>query len=176
MLIEYSEECKLELANDQEASRDKRLRLHEDLAFANQRVSSSYVREKRAGKIYHCNRLAKVLGIELGVIEPGSKDTGTWRLFARWPLKLPWRFGRVLTGRVTMQNLFPSLPKLALRPQNTIPPGSEIIKACEGSDLTSLQEILKTKRAHPNDCTPNGLTVFRVGKAGMRSSQYDDRN
>lgn len=111
-------------------------------------------------RVHHWTWLANSLGIKSGIITK-AKDRRTL-IFARWPLELPFGLSQVLTAHLLIQNFLPSLPKLVLRPQTIISHESEIIKACSDCDMPKVHELLKQKKCHPNDRTPDDLTVFRV--------------
>ena len=68
----------------------------------------------------------------------------------------------MITGQVRLLNGLPSFPKVGLRPQNVIPCESKIVQACKEGDIHKIREILVARQAHPNDRTPEDLTVFRV--------------
>ena len=138
------------------------IRLNRNTVFKNSLVNEFYIRERRTAQVHHCNLLARILNIKAGVITSKAKDRRTWKLFTRWPLRLPLGMNQVIIGQMTIQNGLPSLPKLMLRPQNVIPCDSEVIQACQLCDIKKLREILENKQAHPNDRTPDELTVFRV--------------
>lgn len=138
------------------------LRLYRDTVYIHSLVSRLYIRERRTAQVHYWNWLAKILDVKAGIIMSGAKDRRTWKLFARWPLGLPLGLSQVFIGQMTIQNCLPSLLKLVLRPQNVISCDSEIIQACQLCDMKKLREIFETKQAHPNDRTPDDLTVFRV--------------
>ena len=138
------------------------LRLWRDTVYIHSLVSRLYIRERRTAQVHYWNWLAKILDVKAGIMLSGAKDRRTWKLFARWPLELPLGLSQVFIGQMTIQNCLPSLPKLVLRPQKVISCDSEIIQACQLCDIKKLREILGTKQAHPNDRTPDDLTVFRV--------------
>ena len=125
-------------------------------------VSGFYIREKRATRIHRWNSLTRYLGLKLNVIISDPKDSDHWRFHARWPLPMPFGLSYVVTGDLVLQNYFPSLTRLILRPQNTIPTDSAIVKACQASDISELRYILENQQGHPNDRTVDDLTVFRV--------------
>lgn len=139
------------------------LQLCKNVNFIHKLVSSPYIRERRASRIYQPKFLGRLLGLKLGIILSQARDRSALNISARWPLKLPFGLGQVITGQLLLRNGIPSLPRMGLTPQNVIPKDSEIIKACEECDIQRIQEILMTKQAHPNDRTPNEHTVLRVG-------------
>ena len=87
---------------------------------------------------------------------------------------MPLGLSQVITARLLMEGCYPSIPKLGLRPQSIISPDSEIIKATELCDIPRIQELFQFKRAHPNDRTPEDLTVFRVSPQANRNRPYHD--
>ena len=158
MLIKlYSEELKKESVILKDV-----IRLNRNTVFKDSLVDQFHIRERRTAQVHRCNWLARILNIKAGVIISKAKDRRTWRLFTRWPLRLPLGLSQVVIGQMTIQNCLPSLPKLVLRPQNIISCDSEIIQACQLCDIKRLREILEIREAHPNDRTPDDLTVFRV--------------
>ena len=136
--------------------------LYPTVVYTSSLVANSYIREKRFAQVCRWDWLAKYLGIRMGVIMSKRRDGMTFNLFARWPLRLPLGLSQVVTGQMLLQQGFPSLPSLWVRPQNVIPSDSEIIQACWKSDIDRIREILTNRQAHPNDRTPEDLTVFRV--------------
>ena len=120
------------------------------------------IKERRAAKIYHCNWLAKVLGVKLCLITLRTRHHSARNVISRWHLRLPLGLGHVVTGDLIMRDSWLSFPRLGLKPQNIIPPDSEIIKACEADDITGIRNLVGARAAHPNDRTPDNLTVFRV--------------
>ena len=127
-------------------------------------VSKLKIRERRAAQIYFSKWwLANALGIKLGYIVSKTHNKSAWNIFVRWHLKLPLGLGRVVAGQAVIRDFYHlSLPNLGLRPQNIIPQDSDIIDACENGEILRIQDILSAKKAHPNDRTPDNLTVFRV--------------
>ncbi len=125
------------------------------------RHAEQYVRERIAGQIYEWDWSAKCLGIKSGVIISKVRNRRT-HIFARWTLYLPFGLSRVVTGSLLIQDLIPSLPKVVSRPQNVVSSDSKIMKACESGDIAEIQKLLRDKKFHPNDRTPDDLTVFRV--------------
>ena len=123
--------------------------------------AEQYVRERIAGQIFEWNWLAKCLGIKCSVIISKVRSRRT-HIFARWPLYLPFGLSQLVTGSLQVQGLIPSLPKVVSRPQNVISAESKIIRACESGDIAEIQKLLRNKQFHPNDRTPDDLTVFRV--------------
>lgn len=139
------------------------IRLNRNTVFKDSLVNTFLIRERRTAQVHHCNFLARVLNIKASVIVSKAKDQRNWKLFTRWPFRLPLGLSQVVIGQMTIQNCLPSLPKLVLRPQNVIPCDSEIIQACQLCDVKKLRKILEYREAHPNDRTPDDLTVFRYG-------------
>ena len=90
-----------------------------------------------------------------------TRDRRT-HISARWPLYLPFGLSQVVRGSLLIQDLIPSIPKVVSRPQNVISSESKIIKPCESGDIPEIQKLLSYKLFHPNDRTPDDLTVFRV--------------
>ena len=138
------------------------IRSNRNSIFKDSLVSKLHIRERRTAQVHHCNWLARILNIKAGVIISNAKDRRNWKLFTRWSLRLPLGLSQVVIGQMKIQNCLPSLPKLVLRPQNVISCDSEVIQACQLCDIKKLREILGSKQAHPNDRTPDDLTVFRV--------------
>lgn len=125
------------------------------------RYADPYVRERIAGDVYEWNWLAKSLGIKAGVIISKVRNRRT-HVFVRWPLYLPFGLSQVVTGSLLVQDLIPSLPKVVSRPQNVMSSESKVFKACESGNIAEIQKLLKDRQFHPNDRTPDDLTVFRV--------------
>ena len=138
------------------------LRLCRNVVYIYRLVSNLYIKERRISEVHHWSWLAKVLGIKSRVIVSEAEHKNTWSAFARWRIRLPFRMSRVLVGHIIVQGYVPSLPRLMLRAQKLISYNSEVIKACQTHDILKIQEILKAKEVHPNDRTPDDLTVFRV--------------
>lgn len=134
-------------------------------------ASKQYVRERTAADTYLWDWLSQTIGIRTGVIISKWKPKRT-RFFARWSLKLPFRLSQAVTGHLVLRHCFLTIPKVMIRPQNAIPPGSMIIKACQTRDTAQIKELLRCKEAHPNDRTPDDLTVFRVCWLSLRKSCY----
>ena len=106
--------------------------------------------------------LPKILGVKLGLIISGTEPQSSWDVYARWDLRLPLGLGHAVTGQLIIRNSWPTLSRLRMSPQNTIPQNSEIIKACESGDIARIQHLLSSKAVHPNDRTPDNFTVLRV--------------
>ena len=153
----YSEELKKESVILKDI-----IRFDRNTVFKDSLVNKLHIRERRTAQVHHWKWLARILNIKSGVIISKAKDRRTWKFFTRWSLRLPLGLSQVVIGQMTIQNCLLSLPKLVLRPQNVISYDSEIIQACQLCDTKKLREILETKQAHPNDRTPDDLTVFRV--------------
>ena len=153
-----SEELKSDAADRQELLKYVRQSHRNSHTY---RHAKQYIRKRIAGQVYHWGWLAKCLGIKSGVIISKVRNRRT-RIFARWPLYLPFGLSQVFTGSLLMEDLIPLLPRVVLTPQNVISSDSKIIKVCESGDITEIQKLLKDKEFHPNDRTPDGLTVFRV--------------
>ena len=151
----------MESAKRQQEVRE-RLQLIESLVQQYSTVSKLKIRKPSIAHVYQCDWLAKILGVELELIISGTESQSCWDVYARWDLKLPMRLGHVATCQLSSRNTWPKIPKLRLSPQNTIPPNSEIIKACESGDIARIQHLLSMKAVHPNDRTPDNLTVLRV--------------
>ena len=127
-------------------------------------------KHRRIAQTSQWQLLARLIGLRLGFIITSSDRRKTLAIFARWSINLPWGPGRVLAAQMRVQEFVPSLPTLLLKPQNTIPSTSEIIRACKYDDILAVRKCLVTKQAHPNDRTPDGLTVFRVSKPAFAMS------
>ena len=123
--------------------------------------------------MYEWNWLAKYLGINFGVIVSKVPNRRT-HIFARWPLYLPFGLSQVVTGSLLIQYLVPSLPKVVSRTQNVISPDSKAIKACESGNIPEIQRLLRDKQFHPNDRTPDDLTVFRVCWQAVEQTRHQD--
>ena len=143
--------------------------LHPMVAPTAQFSSQFYIREPRRAGVHRWDWLARYLGLKSDIIVSKIEDHTSISIFARWPLELPFRLGHTVTGQMLWQSAFPSILKLGLSPQNTIPRDSEIITACQKGDMLKIREILTTKQVHPNDRTPDNLTVFRVGRLAVLS-------
>ncbi|KAL6720983.1 hypothetical protein ACLMJK_000083 [Lecanora helva] len=121
------------------------------------------IRENRAADVHQWNLLADPLGIKLGVIISSVTNGNARKYYARLPLNLPFGMRQVVTGSISFENFFPSFPKFKLSPQKIIATESEIITACQGRNHSRVRELLEARQAHPNDRTPEDLTVFHVG-------------
>ena len=124
-------------------------------------ASRQYNRERTVAEIHLWANLARSLGIQSAIVISKGKSHRV-QLFARWPLKLPFGLSQVITVYFVIQNTLPSIPKVVLKPQSVLSPDSQIIKACETANIPWIRELLGSRRAHPNDRTPDNLTVFRV--------------
>ena len=144
---------------------------YQSLESTNQFVSGYYIRERRISRVSSWSLLTKIMGLKLGVIRSENKEGDSWNFRARWPLKLPFRLGCVITAHTVIRGSLLSLPTFGLRPQSTVSTDSAIIKACQTSDVPWLQGILETRQGHPNDRTPDDLTVFRVGRKSVGISK-----
>ena len=138
------------------------LRLLESIVLTYNNVANLKIRKYSAPREYKWESLAKTLGIKLSLITLRTQHRNSLNFFARWHLQLPLRLGYVATCHFIRRYSWPIIPKLRLSPQNIIPSNSEIIKACESSDIASIKRLLSAKAAHPNDKTPDNLTVFWV--------------
>ena len=138
------------------------LQLLESLVHTYTIVSKLKIQQPSIAHRSQWDWLAKILGVKLGLIISGTEPQSSWDVYARWDLKLPLRLGHVVTGHFIVRNSWPTLSKLKLSPQNIIPPNSETIKACESGDIARIQQLLSSKAVHPNDRTPDNLTVLRV--------------
>jgi hypothetical protein len=124
--------------------------------------SGIYLRKHMDSNLYRCDWLAKTLGIMAHMVISKRDGGSSCTFYVRWPLKLPFGMGHVIAGRLTVHTLCPALPKMLLLSQNLIPCDSRIISACELGNIAEIREILKARTAHPNDCTLENITVFRV--------------
>ena len=147
------------------------LELYRNVNYTFNLVANSYVRERRGSQIRQWKWLAQLIGLKIGIVTTFAAKSNTSTIFAHWALRLPLGLSQVLTAHIIFRNYLPSLPRLALRPQNVIPPNSAVIQACQTCDVAGLQQLLATRQAHPNDCTPEGLTVFRVSQASRTYMQ-----
>jgi hypothetical protein len=122
----------------------------------------NYMRKRVESRVHQCGWLAKGLGVIMCIVvsEKNQEDTRTFYL--RWPMHLPFGLGSVITGWLTFRKSCPSIPKLILSRQNLIPRNSKIISACVRGDIVELRKVLEAREAHPNDCTTDSITVFRV--------------
>ena len=126
-------------------------------------VTKFRLRKYSVAHVYKWEWLANIVGIKLGLIKSKTREQhDTWNVFVRWNLSLPLSLGHVITGHMIIRDSWATLPRLGLRFQNTIPQHSDVIKACEASDITRIRDILNAKAVHPNDRTPDNMTVFRV--------------
>lgn len=123
-------------------------------------ISGRDVKKKKATCVYQLTLPTGAL--KFGAVVAPAKERSSLRIFARGDLRLPFRLGQLITGDMLIKDGIPSHPKLLIRPQNLIPADSAIIKACQTCDLPEIQKLLTAKHAHPNDRTPDNLTVFRV--------------
>ena len=139
------------------------LQLYRDTTCIQRQVTSHYVRERKTAQVYQWDWSAKFPGIKLGVILPQLRVRKMFKVFAKWNVKLPFGLSQIVRAQLNVQDYFPSIPKLSLRPRRIISVDSEIILACEASDILKIQDLLTSRQAHPNDRTPDNLTVFRVG-------------
>lgn len=154
---------------------DINLQLLQSVVYAYGIVSKSKIRKYSPAKIYKLDWLAKILGIKLGLIISGTEHHSAWNVFARWDLSLPLRLGHVFTGHLIIRNSWPTLPRLGLRFQNLIPSDSDMVKACKAGDITRVRDLLDVKTVHPNDKTPDNMTVFRVRSQNFRSPHSKKR-
>lgn len=105
-------------------------------------------------------RLHKYLGITAGMIVYYSDGKNKYNFFFRWPIF----WSKVLNGRI--ESSWPSWPSLSiyalLRIQNVVPNDSVTVVACLQDDVTVLRSLCLTGKAHPNDTTPDNLTLLYV--------------
>ena len=137
------------------------LKSQQNAVYTQSLASRQYNRERTIAEIHLWDNLAGSLGIRLAIIISKGKNHRV-QLFARWPLKLPFGFSQVITVYFVIQNPLPSIPKVVLNPQSILSPDSQMIKACETANIPWIRELLGSRRAHPNDRTPDNLTMFRV--------------
>lgn len=119
-------------------------------------VCGRYIKEQHEKNMYEWAFICG--GFKIGVYIAPNR----WRVYARWPLALPFRLSQVIGGDYVVSNGVLSLPKLETRPQNSIPADSEIVKACQACHIPKIQDLLMTEKAHPNDHTPDDLTILGV--------------
>ncbi|KAH7330013.1 ankyrin repeat-containing domain protein [Rhexocercosporidium sp. MPI-PUGE-AT-0058] len=122
------------------------------LAIAHPR-SNRYV----GSKIHWSKWLNRYFGMKASLIVSRGDFHNTYTMFFRWPLI--WT--RVITGRMTIHGLWPNRLSMSLRPLQIISYESPIIEACKNNDLGVIQELFATDKAHPNDTTPDNLTLLR---------------
>lgn len=67
-------------------------------------------------------------------------------------------------GRLALIGYWPTLPRWRLRTQNVIDPSANVIEACSDGDVWRVREILAMGEAHPNDRTPDNITVLWVSR------------
>jgi hypothetical protein len=130
-----------------------KLRCLFNLAIVEGRVNSRAVTT-----IYNCKWLKAYLGINASLIISSDQPRSNLRIIFRWPL----RWAVVLTGRMRMFGLSPTVPVISLRRQNIIPQCSLIIHACKNNDISTMRELFATNHAHANDTTLENLTLLRV--------------
>lgn len=137
------------------------LESYQNAVYTQSLASRQYNRERTVAEIHLWDNLARSLGIQLAIIISKGNNHRV-QLFARCPLKLPFGLSQAITVYFVIQKSLPSIPKVVLNPQRIVSPDSQIIKACETADIPWIRELLGSRRAHPNDRTPDNLTIFRV--------------
>jgi hypothetical protein len=112
------------------------------------------------------NWMTNYLGLDASLIISRDERRNVYSAYFRWPLKGAW----VLSGSLTSS--WPTWPELSIRSkfrvQNTVPADADIVKACSIADriddtsLIKIKELFSSGKAHPNDTTPDNLTLMRV--------------
>jgi hypothetical protein len=112
------------------------------------------------------NWMTNYLGIDLSLIVSRDERRNVYNAHFRWPLKgalvLDW----------SLTSSWPTWPQFTFRSkfrvQNIVPADSEIVKICSRADrinddsLSQIRELFLSGKAHPNDTTPDNLTLMRV--------------
>jgi hypothetical protein len=113
-------------------------------------------------KIYRWESLYETLGIRARVITSEKDSCSIRDTFVNFPVPLPFGYNQTMDVKLSFHGCWPSLPSIRLRPQRVIPVDSDIISACLRGDTTRAAILLRAGDAHPNDRTPENITVFRV--------------
>jgi hypothetical protein len=110
------------------------------------------------------NWMANYLGLDVSIIISRDERRNVYSAYFRWPLKGVWTLNWSLTSS------WPTWPQLTIRSkfrvQNIVPADSEIVKTCslriDDNSLIKIRELFSSGKAHPNDTTPDNLTLMRV--------------
>ena len=112
------------------------------------------------------NWMTNCLGLDASIIISRDERRNVYGAYFRWPLKGAW----VLKGSFTSS--WPTWPEFTIRSkfrvQNIVPADSEVVKTCsladriDGGSLIKIKELFSSRKAHPNDTTPDNLTLMRV--------------
>ena len=101
---------------------------------------------------------------QVSIIISRDERRNIYSAYFRWPLKGVWILNWSLTSS------WPTWPQLTIRSkfrvQNIVPADSEIVKTCslriDDNSLIKIRELFSSGKAHPNDTTPDNLTLMRV--------------
>ncbi|KAH8594112.1 ankyrin repeat-containing domain protein [Bisporella sp. PMI_857] len=116
------------------------------------------------------NWLTNYFGIDAIFIVSKDDHKNVYSAYVKWHFS----GSCILNGSFTSS--WPTWPELAVRSkfrvQNIVPADSEIVKACSLADgidvalLNKIKELFSSGKAHPNDTTPDNLTLLRFAVRG----------
>jgi hypothetical protein len=96
-----------------------------------------------------------------------KNDRCAYDTYIQLPVPLPFGLRQAMICHLAFDGYWPSLPRIRLRQQRIIPSDSEIILACSNGAIPRAEMILRSGDAHPNDRTPDNITVFRVSHSNV---------
>lgn len=112
--------------------------------------------------------LGSYMGIDVVVASAYNSNMSACRIFFKVPL--PGFFARQTLWLDLSLASFHSwsfaIERAICGVSNIIPSDSEVVEACRRGDLSCVQKLFNSKRAGPNDYTPDGRPILRV------STQY----